>query len=226
MTPLVLACLLFLLPHLVITPTGARPALMNAMGERVYLVLYSALSLGALVWMGMAYGDAPYVPVWDPPVGMRHLSLILVPIAFVLMVLAVATPNPTSVGAQKVLEKGEARGIFGITRHPLMWAFILWAVAHLLANGDLASILLFGTIFVTAAVGMVLQDKRKSREAPEGFGRLKAHSSIIPFAALVSGRAKPALGWADAAKAAAGLVLFAVLLMSHRWLFGVSPLPM
>lgn len=108
MTSLVLACLLLLLPHLVITPTSARPALLGIMGERVYLTLYSLVSLGALAWMSIAYGAAPYVSVWEPPAGLRHLSLILVPIAFVLLVLAVATPNPTSIAGRKELEKGDA----------------------------------------------------------------------------------------------------------------------
>lgn len=225
MTALIVASLLFILPHLIVSPTPARPALIGMMGERAYLGLYSAVSLGAIVWMAVAYGNAPYVPVWEPPVGLRHLSLILVPVAFVLLVLSVATPNPTAVPGRALLEKGEARGIFAITRHPMMWAFVLWAVAHLLANGDLASIILFGTILLVAGLGMPLQDRRKAREAPEGFGRLKAHSSLVPFAALIRGDARTSLREVGVVKILAGLVLFAALLLSHRWLFGVSPLP-
>jgi uncharacterized membrane protein len=199
--------------------------LISVLGEKAYLGLYSAVSLGALVWMSLSYGDAPYVPVWEPPPGLRHLSLILVPLAFVLLVFAVASPNPTSIAGRAVLKTGEARGIFAITRHPMMWALILWSVAHLLANGDLASILLFGTILLTAAVGMVLLDHRKAREAPEGFARLKASSSLVPFAALLGGQARARFTWADAVKAVAGLALFGAVLMAHQTLFGVSPLP-
>lgn len=225
MTSLVLACLAFILPHLVVTPTGLRPALMGAMGEKAYLALYSIVSIAALVWMAMAYGDAPYVAVWEPPVGLRHLSLLLMPVAAVLLVLAVASPNPTSVAGKAALEKGEARGIFAITRHPMMWAFVLWGVAHLLANGDLASILLFGTILLVAGLGMVLQDRRKSRDAPEAYGRIKAGSSIVPFVAVAQGRARIRLGEIGLLRIAAGVVLFVVLLGAHPWLFGVSPLP-
>ncbi|SOD92758.1 NnrU family protein [Caenispirillum bisanense] len=225
MLQLVLACVAFIVPHLLVSPTAARPALIRLVGEQGYRGLYSAVSLAALVWMGVAYGDAPYVAVWEPPVGLRHLSLILVPLAFVLLVLAVASPNPTAVTGGRALEEGRAPGIFAVTRHPMMWAFTLWAVAHLLANGDLASILLFGTILLVAQAGMVLLDHRKAREVPNGFARLAAASSRTPFLAMIQGRARTTLREVGPVKILVGLVLFAVVLMSHRALFGVSPLP-
>lgn len=225
MVELAVACLLFIVPHLFVSPTGARPWLIGRLGEQGYRAAYSIVSIGALVWMGFAYGDAPYVEVWSPPVGLRHLALILMPVAFVLLVLAVATPNPTAVGATKLLEEGRAPGIFAITRHPMMWAFTLWAVAHLLANGDLASILLFGTVLLVAQAGMVLLDHRKAREAPEGFARLAAASSRVPFVAMAQGRARTSLREIGPLKILVGLVLFGVVLWAHPWLFGVTVIP-
>ncbi|MBN33412.1 MAG: hypothetical protein CMM46_01300 [Rhodospirillaceae bacterium] len=60
-----------------------------------------------------------------------------------------ATPNPSSVGSEKALERENAAGgIFSITRHPLLWGIALWALAHLIANGDVASLLFFASIVV------------------------------------------------------------------------------
>lgn len=225
MTSLVLACLLFLVSHLVVSPSPLRPWLIGRMGQGAYLGLYSVVSLVALVWMGYAYGQAPFVPVWQPPPGMAHMALILVPLAFVLLVLSVATPNPTAGPTGKALTEGRATGIIAVTRHPMMWAFTLWAVAHLLANGDLASILLFGTVLVVAQAGMVLLDRRKAREAPEGFARLAAATSRLPFVALVQGRARTSLREIGLVRILIGLGLAAAMLAAHPWLFGVSPLP-
>ncbi|GAA0580729.1 NnrU family protein [Caenispirillum bisanense] len=225
MTSLALACLLFLASHLVVSPSPLRPWLIGRLGQGPYLGIYSLVSLAALVWMGYAYGRAPFVPVWQPPPGMAHLALILVPLAFVLLVLSVATPNPTAGPTGKALAEGRATGIIAVTRHPMMWAFSLWAVAHLLANGDLASILLFGTVLVVAQAGMVLLDRRKAREAPEGFARLAATTSRLPFVALAQGRARTSLREIGPLRIVLGLVLAAAAVAAHPWLFGVSPLP-
>src|SRR5918912_150848 len=78
------------------------------------------------------------------------LAALLVLIAFVLLVFGASADNPTSPAADR-MKPGElpVRGITRITRHPMLWAFALWALAHLIVNGHLAGVLLFGAILVT-----------------------------------------------------------------------------
>ena len=77
----------------------------------------------------------------------------LMPIAFVLLVCGYSR-NPTMIGADKLLKSDEpARGMIRITRHPIMWAIMLWSGAHLLARGDLESAIFFGGFLLLAARG-------------------------------------------------------------------------
>src|SRR5215471_18323 len=140
MSMLLAATAFFLVTHF-IPSTPLRPALVKAIGEWPYRGLYSLIALGGLVWMARAYGNAPHEQLWT---GLRLLPAAVMPIAFILLVCGYAR-NPTAVGAEKLLQSGEpARGIIRVTRHPLMWAIMLWSGAHLAARGDLASAIFFG----------------------------------------------------------------------------------
>jgi uncharacterized membrane protein len=116
-------------------------------------------------------------------------------------------------------------GILRVTRHPLLWGIALWAFAHLLANGDVASVLLFGTFLVLALLGPFLIDAKRRRARGAAYERFLAVTSNVPFAAIAAGRTSlhaAELGWW---RIAAGLLLYVAFLAGHRWLFGVSPLP-
>src|SRR5262245_43598641 len=129
MTSLLAATVFFLATHFV-TSTPLRPVLVRAMGEWPYRGLYSLVALGGIVWMSYAYGAAPREPLWP---GLRLLPAALMPLAFVLLACGYAR-NPTMVGADRLLKSEEpARGMIRITRHPIMWALILWSVAHVVA---------------------------------------------------------------------------------------------
>jgi uncharacterized membrane protein len=217
MISLVAATALFLLTHFV-TSTPLRPMLVKVLGEWPYRGLYSVVALAALGWMIWAYAQAPAAPLFT---GVRWLPVLVMPFAFVLIVCGYAR-NPTMVGADRLLRNDDpARGIIRITRHPLMWGIMSWSGVHVLARGDVKSVIFFGGFFVLAALGTILIDSRK-KSNPD-WARFSAVTSNIPFLAVAQGRNHIVwreIGWL---RPAIGLVVFAVLFAAHAWLFGVRP---
>lgn len=225
---LALAAIFLLGTHLGLSSTGLRPRLARALGERGFLAAYSLLALVALSWLVAEWRSAPYVPLWTPMAWQWFAPLLVVPVALVLVVCGFSQPNPTAVGGGALLERGEAaRGILRVTRNPVMWGFGLWALAHVVPNGDLASLIFFGTFAVLALVGTVLIDSKKARSHGVHWERLAEATSNLPFAAILGGRqslgrAIREIGWL---RLVAAVLLYALLLHGHSWLFGVSPLP-
>lgn len=185
MTPtamLALATAAFIATHFV-SSTPLRPALVARIGERPYQGLYTLVAFITLGWMGWAFSQAPREPLYA---GLRDIPYVVMPFAFVLLACGFGR-NPTIVGADKLLKSEDpARGMIRITRHPIMWSFILWAAAHILARGDVKSLIFFGGLFLVAGLGTILMDARK-RSNPD-FQRFEAVSSNVPFVAILQGR--------------------------------------
>jgi len=209
MTQLALATLAFLATHFVAS-TPLRPVLVRAMGEWPYRALYSLVALATLAWMAVAYSAAPRELLWP---GLRHLPSAAMPFAFVLIACGFWR-NPTIVGADKLLKSDDpARGIIRITRHPIMWGFMLWAASHIVARGDLRSLIFFGSLLGLAAIGTSLMDSRKKTN-PD-WARFAAVSSNVPFVAIAQGRNRirwREIGWL---RPAAGLAAFFLVLLVH-----------
>jgi len=225
MTPLVLATLFFLGIHVLIAGTRLRDRLVASVGERGFLGLFSLLSLAGMAWLCVAYARAPHVPLWGPLGWLAPAAAVLVLIAFVFVGVGLTTPSPTVVGGEALVDADEpARGILRVTRHPFLWGVALWAAVHLVVNGDLAGTVLFGGLLVLALVGPSSIDRKRERRLGPRWERFAAHTSNVPFAAILQGRNElrlAELGWWRIAVAVA---LYAVFLASHRWLFGVAPL--
>ncbi len=203
------AAALFFAVHLSPNVPGLRSRLIAALGVQAYRGLFSLIAAGSLVWMVMAYVGAPYVELWFAPSWVRFVPIGAMPFSIVLLVLTYASP-----GAVKT-----------ITRHPMLWAVALWAIAHIPPNGDIASMVLFGGFAAYAVLAMVLADRRLQREDPTRWSTAAAETSLIPFAAAASGRAQlslAALGWW---KVALGLALYVVVLFAHQHVIGISAAP-
>src|SRR5512138_1929944 len=182
MTGLVAATAAFLLTHFV-TSTPLRPRLVAALGEWPYRGVYSAVAFVTLGWMIWAYAGAPREPLWT---GFRELPRLVMPLAFILIACGYFR-NPTMVGADKLLRSEDpARGMIRITRHPIMWGVMLWAAAHVLARGDVKSLVFFGSFLLVAAIGTLSLDRRK-RANPD-WARFAAVTSHVPFVAIAQGR--------------------------------------
>lgn len=190
---LTVGLLLFLGVHSVsiVAPRG-RHALAQRLGEGGFKGVYTLISLvglGLIIW---GYGLARQAPVllYTPPPGLRHLAAVLMLPVFVLLIAAYL-PGRVQRAA----------------RHPMLLAVKLWALAHLLANGSLADVLLFGG-FLAWAVADLISVKRR---AAAGLLRSAPTAPVSPVN--------------DAIALVGGLVLYAVFaLWVHGWLFGVRPL--
>lgn len=190
MLVLILGIALFIGIHVFATFRGARAAVIERFGAPAYKGAYSLIAgagLVLIVWGFSLYRGEGMVQVWDPPTGTRHLAMPLVWFAFVAL----------------ASRRAPASRIRGLLRHPTLVAIKSWAAAHLLANGDLGGMLLFGSFLAFAVYDRVAVKRR---------GDLGAQR----LASFTRG---------DAIALGAGTALFALVLALHPWLFGVAVLP-
>jgi len=222
MMMLLLASFLFLLTHLGVSSSPLRSMLINGMGERGYLGIYSLLAAATLGSMIYVFIQVPHAEfVWTPGVVEHAIAKALMPFAFILLVSGLMAKNPTSVGMDSAVNE-PLDGILKITRHPVQWAILLWAVAHLVANGDQASIIFFGTFALVSAVGMAAMDaRRRVREEP-AWQQFYATTSYLPLAALASGRTSLKINELNWLAIGIGLVLFVLVYIFHSWVSGVA----
>lgn len=221
-----LAGLVFVGSHFLLSNRSFRGPMVAKMGERAFLVLYSAISILGIFWFVSAYNRAPHEELWLVETWVRVALWLLMLVACLLLIGGLSSPNPTMVGVPDSLQsRAPAVGIFAITRHPVLWAIALWALGHLMANGDVAAVLFFGWFLILALGGMAHIDSRRREAGGEVWDTLEASTSALPFGALIAGRnnwANAHISWTRIAIAAA---VFVVLVLVHEWVFGVSPGP-
>ncbi len=226
MTDLLITIAIFIIAHMVPAVAPLRRALVSLLGRRTYIVGFSLISLGLLGWVGVAYFEAPYVELWAQAPWMRWAPVVLMAPACILLVAVFTHPNPLSVALRSQPFDPSRPGMVAVTRHPLLWALVLWASGHAVVNGDAASLIVFGLFAVLGAAGVFSIDARKKTKlGGEVWARLAATTSFLPFGATLTGHTKlgwNALGWGTLAGA---LVLYGTLLWAHPWVIGVSPLP-
>jgi uncharacterized membrane protein/cytochrome c2 len=218
------AAIAFVGLHLALSSVPVRKRLIARLKDKGFRGLYSLVAFATFLWLIQAWRAAPYVELWSAPGWTRHISLTFMPPVFILFVCGLSTKNPTAVGQGASAQAGPS-GIVRITRHPTLWSFTLWGLLHIPPNGDIASLLLFGSIAVLALTGMVHIDARRRASLGDAWSAFAQQTSVIPFAAIAAGRTRLALGEIGIARVAIGLVLFAVGLFSHARVIGISPLP-
>ena len=227
MQMLVVAALAFLAIHLA-AGTRLRDAITGAIGEGPYMGLFSLVSIVVLVWLGFSYGHARGGPqdiaYWAATPATKWIQLGVTLLAFLIAVPGLMTPNPTSVRQEGAVE-APVKGIVRVTRHPFLWGVALWAAGHLMVNGDVASLILFGSLLVLAVLGTVSIDGKRRAKLGDKWDAFASQTSDVPFAAILQGRQKLDLGEIGVVKLGAAVMIWAVLVFAHRWLFGASPLP-
>lgn len=229
MTGLIAAAAFFVLLHLLVSGTRLRGAIVGVVGEGPYMGLFSLASLAGLIWLIVAFGAARHQPAdvywWSITPGTRHIALGLQLIAFLFIVPGLLTKNPTSVKQESALDDPDvAKGMLRITRHPFLWGVAIWAFGHLLVNGHLAAVILFGSLLILALAGPFSIDAKRRRALGESYAAFEAKTSNVPFAAILAGRQKLSLGEIGLWRIAAALIVWAVVLWAHPFLFGASPL--
>jgi uncharacterized membrane protein len=151
---LILGLVIFLGTHVFTMRRDARAAAIARLGEGPYKALYSLVSLLGLVlvvWGFGRYRAYEWIDVWYPPVWTRHLAILLVWAAFIAFVAAYLPGR-----------------IKRALKHPMLAGVKIWALAHLLANGDLGSILLFGSILAWAVVARISVKRRRDEVRDHG----------------------------------------------------------
>ena len=109
-----------------------------------------------------------------------------------------------------------------ITRHPFLWGVAVWALGHLLVNGERASLILFGSMFLLAVSGTASIDAKRRRALGSKWDAFAAQTSNIPFAAIVAGRQKLSLAEVGWWRILVAIVLWLALAWAHPLLFGVA----
>lgn len=178
---LVLGLCLFIGVHLIPTRTSLRSAITSNLGVMGYKAAFSLFSLAGLVLIVIGKGSAEFIALWWPPVWAGHITKALMLPVFILLLAAYIPNNMKS----KI-------------KNPMLAAIKLWAVAHLIANGDLASILLFGSLLAFAVFDVISVKRR--------------------------GVAKPVVQrprYMDVIVVLLGLGLYGVVAMYHGLIFGV-----
>jgi len=189
-----IAAVIWVATHIGLSSTRLRGLMVDAIGEKAYLGVYSLVALGALVYLIWIYTQVPrFDYLWTPNPDLYWVSKITMPIAFVLLVGGFMVKNPSNAGAaiDNPDEAADmARGVTRITRHPVQWAIVLWASGHVIANGDLVSIVFFSSFLLLSLAGSFLMDQKKAATMGEGWAAYAAVTSNVPFAAIVTRRNK------------------------------------
>ncbi len=192
MTILILGIILFIGTHMIrILAPGFRRAMVQKLGENGWKGVHGLASILALVVLIYGWRQAPVVDLWFPPRGMTHLTLTLMLFAVICLVAGLLPAGHIATKA----------------KHPMVLSVKIWALAHLISNGDLASVLLFGSFL---AWGVIARISLKRRQ--------RAGELVLrPF---VSAK------W-DLAAVVVGLLVWGLFIWKlHVLLFGVAPLPM
>jgi uncharacterized membrane protein len=145
--------MLFLGTHSFTLFRGSRAAAIGLVGARCYRLCYTNTSLAGLtliIWGFHRYRHGGWVEIWFPPLWLHHLTFLLMWLAFVS--LACMNPAPSR--------------IRGWLRHPMLAGIKFWALAHLLTNGDLGGMLLFGAFLAWAVTDRIAVKKRGDFGAP------------------------------------------------------------
>jgi uncharacterized membrane protein len=179
---LLIGVALFCGVHLFPAAVALRQRLILKIGENPYKGLFSILALTGIILVVIGYQRVELSHVYDPPVWGRTVTAILMLFSLILFAAANMPGN-----------------IKRFTRHPMLWGLVLWAVGHLLANGDKASVILFGSFAVFALIAML---SANIRGATKQTVKLPVQKDIM---IIVS-----------------GVVVYVVLIFAHPYLFGVS----
>ena len=147
-----------------ISGTALRGKIVGLIGEATVPRRVSLMSLIGIIWLCRAYGQAEYIQLWGKLYMIRPVALIVMLAAFFFVALAFTSPNPTAVGGGVFLAESEpAKGIQRITRHPFLWGVGLWSLTHLTLNGDLASVVFFGSFLILAVGGPFSIDRKRKK---------------------------------------------------------------
>ena len=223
MWTLALACAFFLSIHLMISGTTLKEQIIAKIGGVAYYILFSLLSIAGLMWMliafGIALGHSTNVVVWKAGPFLRVIGLLGNFFAVMLVVVGVVTPSPTNLLALYQLPDKTVYGIIRISRHPILAGIGIWAVTHMITNGNLAAWIFFGSMLALTALGANNIDRKRIALMGGVYESIKRRTSIIPFVAIIEGRTAFAPEELGVARMLLGLSMFCAITVLHELVF-------
>jgi uncharacterized membrane protein len=216
MALLLIALASFVGSHLLMSH-ALRPATLRAFGERGSAGVYSLVSFATLGWSVWAFRSAPSgLFLWFAPQWAWIVAAVTMLFASILFVGSVTAPNPALMGAGGTRGKAP-QGVQRITRHPMMWAFALWAAVHAFVSGDARTVALCFAIGLLALVGARFQDGKKRDQMGGEWAAHEAQTSFVPF-----GRPSAAALNPGPVALIGGIALFALATWAHPYVGGPS----
>jgi uncharacterized membrane protein len=186
----VIAAVAFVGTHLALSHPLRAP-IVGRLGEGGFAGVYSLVAAATLGWLVVAYiGAPPEAPLWPVGDGLWAVVTVVMLIASILLMGSLVRNPALPAGARPGVLPETARGVYAITRHPMMWAIALWGACHVAVFPTPANIVLAGSVVVLALTGSALQDRKKAQLLPDYWPAWEAKTSYVPFAAVVSGRAR------------------------------------
>lgn len=177
---LLAASIAFVGTHFALSHPLRRP-LVAAVGDGPFLGIYSLVALATFAWMVLAFRAAPAGDLGAPTgeIGWAIATLLTLP-ALVLFLGSLrgnpALPNP---GQAKPIERAPT-GVYAVTRHPMMWGFALWAIAHIVLWWSARTLIVAGAVLFLALVGAHMQDRKKRALMGDSWAGWEARTSYWP----------------------------------------------
>ena len=202
-----------------------RPAMVARLGERAFAGAYSLIVAIPFVGMIVAWRSVEdSAPQWIAPLGWWPVASVLMLFALILLVGSFlrnpAFPHPGADPAVQAVRP--ATGVFAITRHPMNWAFALWALVHIFLWGSPRNLIVAGGILILALLGSIGQDRKKRGLYGDAWRGWEARTSFVPFAALFSGKIPWRAAWPGWAPLIGGALLWLAITWYHAPM--VSPI--
>ncbi|WP_424941674.1 NnrU family protein [Aliiroseovarius crassostreae] len=214
-TGYILGFAFFFASHMIPVKPRVKAGIISIIGARGFTIAYSLLSTLALILLIVAARRAPYLPLWDWQEWHNHLAMALMLVAVVIIAMAIGRPNPLSFGgANNDAFDPADPGLIGWTHHPLLLALFLWSCAHLLANGDLAHVIMFACFAGFSLLGRKIINRRKIRQLGD-----KEWTRI----STTTRNLHPSFN--GSMRVGIGLVIYALVLWAHDPVIGISPIP-
>jgi uncharacterized membrane protein len=204
----------FLLSH------PLRAPIVKAVRANGFMGIYALVAFATLGWLAHSYQAAPATaPLWAVGEGIWGPVTLVMLVASILL-MGSLLGNPALPGNPSTTAPATARGVFAITRHPMMWAFALWGLCHIAVYPIAANIIVAVAIIILALVGAALQDRKKESLQPDLWRDWERKTSYWPFVAIAQRRAK--FGGFRPHDIAGGVVIWLVATWAHLPLAGIA----
>lgn len=204
----------FFLSHSIPVRPAVKSRIVTRTGALGFTLLYSALSIAVLTWIIIAAGRAPFVEIWGWAPWQNHVPIAGMFIAILIVSMAFGQPNPLSFGGwNNDRFDPKCCGIIGWIRHPLLVALLIWAASHVVPNGNLAHVIVFGLFAAFSLLGMKIIDRRARRiQGADTWRQLSnTHKSLSITRRGIT-------------RILLGVLIYFALLYGHEWVIGVNPM--